>query len=93
MPLDFESPVAPNGNAIRRLRFERGWAPEHLITAIGEASARASGVSTRLTPNHLVGIEERNERVPYDLLCWIASGLDCDPLDIVLDEPEAGFDA
>ena len=87
MPLDFESPVAPNGNAIRRLRHERGWAPGHLITAIGEASARATGVPTSLSPTHLTGIEERNERVPYELLCWIASGLNCDPVDIVLDKP------
>ena len=75
--------VTPAGLVVRRLRHERGWPPRTLIEAIGEASFRASGLRHTITPNLLAGIEERNEPVPYDTLCLVASGLDCDPIDIL----------
>ncbi len=75
--------VTPAGLVVRRLRHERGWPPRTLIAAIGEASFRASGLRHTITPNLLAGIEERNERVPYDTLCLVAGGLDCDPIDIL----------
>ena len=75
--------VTPAGLVVRRLRHERGWPPRTLIEAISEASFRASGLRHTITPNLLSGIEERNEPVPYDTLCLVAGGLDCDPIDIL----------
>ena len=65
------------------MRHERGWPQRELIAAIGAASLRASGIRETITPNLLAGIEERNEPVPYETLCLVASGLDCDPIDIL----------
>ncbi len=75
--------VTPAGLVVRRLRHERGWPPRVLVEAIAEASFRASGLRRTITPNLLAGIEERNEPVPYDTLCLVAGGLDCDPIDIL----------
>ncbi len=75
--------VTPAGLVVRRLRHERGWPPRELIDAIGDASLRASGLRETITPNLLAGIEERNEPVPYDTLCLLAAGLDCDPIDLL----------
>jgi hypothetical protein len=75
--------VTPAGIVVRRLRHERGWPPRELILAIGEASLRADGVRETITPMLLAGIEERNERVPYQTLCLLAGGLDCDPIDLL----------
>lgn len=77
------SPVTPAGLVVRRLRHERGWPPRELIDAIGEANFRSSGLRETITPNLLAGIEERNEPVPYETLCLLAAGLDCDPIDIL----------
>jgi hypothetical protein len=75
--------VRPAGLVVRRLRHERGWPPRELISAIAEASIRASGLRTTITPELLAGIEERNEPIAYDTLCLVAAGLDCDPVDIL----------
>jgi hypothetical protein len=75
--------VTPAGTVVRRLRHERGWPPRELIHAIGEASLRADGVRETITPTLLAGIEERNERIPYETLCLLAAGLDCDPIDLL----------
>ena len=75
--------VTPAGLVVRRLRHERGWPPRALIEAIGEAHFRATGLRETITPNLLSGIEEQNERVPYDTLCMVAGGLGCDPIDIL----------
>jgi len=80
---DHERPVAPDGLAIRRLRHERGWGPRDLIDAIADASTRSTGLRETITPNLLSGIEEHCERIPYATLCLVASGLDCDPIDIL----------
>jgi len=87
MPDDYDSrPVRPDGLAVRRLRHEHGWAPHALIDAIGEASVVSTGLRATITPNQLQGIEEHGERVPYQTLCLVASGLGCDPVDILLEE-------
>ena len=88
MAFNDDSPVLPDGNTIRRLRHEKGWAPRRLIEAIETAQETATGRFAGIAPNLLAGIEDRNERVPYDTVCWIASALDCEPIELVLDEPE-----
>ena len=89
MPFDDDSPVLPDGNAIRRLRHERGWPPQRLIDAVTAAQATSTGrLEKKIVPALLAGIEERNERVPYDTVCLIASAFDCEPVELVLDEPE-----
>lgn len=87
MAFDDDFPVLPNGNSIRRLRHERGWPPGRLLEAIGNAHKTATGRFVTFSPNLLAGIEDRNERIPYDTVCWIASALDCEPIELVLDEP------
>ena len=93
MPFEDDSPVLPDGNAIRRLRHERGWPPRRLIEAVKAAQEAATGRLTKIAPDLLAGIEERNERVPYDTVCLIASAFDCEPVELVLDEPEEEEDA
>jgi hypothetical protein len=65
------------------MRHELGWPARDLISAIAEASIRASGLRETITPEQLAGIEERNEPIAYDTLCLVAAGLDCDPVDIL----------
>jgi transcriptional regulator with XRE-family HTH domain len=79
-------PVHPDGLAIRRLRRERGWSRRDLLEAIAEAALRETGIRETISPNLLEGIEEANESIPYSTLCRIASGLDCEPIDL-LGEP------
>jgi len=81
--------VTPAGLVVRRLRHERGWPPRELIAAIGDASHRAGGVRETISPTLLSGIEERNERIPYETLCNLAAGLDCDPIDLLADDAPA----
>ncbi len=82
--------VRPNGLAIRRRRHDRGWSARELIEALGEASRRASGVTATITPQLLTGIEEQNEIIPYLTLCLLASGFDCDPVDLLAGDDDAG---
>ncbi len=86
---EFESerPVRPDGLAIRRLRRDRGWSRRDLLEAIAEASLRETGMRETISPNLLEGIEEKNEAIPYATLCRIASGLDCEPVEL-LAEPQ-----
>ncbi|NNL86111.1 MAG: helix-turn-helix transcriptional regulator [Myxococcales bacterium] len=81
---DDASPVFPDGRCIRRLRHARGWSRRELCTAIAHASRRATGIGEALTPNLIAGVEEHGESVSYTTLCLIASGLDCDPIEILL---------
>ena len=93
MLFDDDAPVRPNGNTIRRLRHERGWGPRSLIDAISAARVSATGLGGTITPNLLDRIEDQNEKIPYDTLCWIASGLGCDPIELVLHDEEETDDA
>lgn len=59
-----------------------GWSRRELCQAIQAARIRETGVPESLTPHLLVGIEERNEIIPYATLCLVAAGLDCNPVEI-----------
>lgn len=80
---DDAQPLRPDGLAIRRLRRDRGWSRRDLLEAIAEAMQRETGVRETLSANLLEGIEEGDEPIPYSTLCRIASGLDCEPVDLV----------
>lgn len=77
-------PIRPDGLAIRRLRRDRGWSRRDLLEAMGEASLRETGIRETISPNLLEAVEERNEAVPYSTLCQIASGLESEPIELVL---------
>ena len=81
--------VRPDGLAIRGLRHARGWSPRDLATAITAAHLTATGLPVRVAPRVLSAIEERNALVSYETLCTIAAGLDCNPVEIVLEDPPA----
>ena len=80
---DDERPIRPDGLAIRRMRRDRGWSRRDLLEAIAEASLRATGVRKTISPNLLEGIEEGVDTIPYSTLCRIASGLDCEPVELL----------
>jgi transcriptional regulator with XRE-family HTH domain len=80
-----ERPIRPDGLAIRRLRRDRGWSRRDLLEAMGEASLRETGVCEIISPNLLQAVEERNEAIPYSTLCRIASGLDCEPVELLVE--------
>ncbi len=84
MSFDDEQPVVPDGLQIRGLRRARGWSRRALVAAISDASFRESGRRETIAPNLLEGIEEMNEPVPYSVLCLIATGLDRNPVELVL---------
>ena len=77
-------PLRPDGLAIRRLRRDRGWSRRDLLEAIAEATLRETGVRETISSNLLEGIEEGDEPIPYSTLCRIASGLDCNPVELLL---------
>ena len=81
-----ERPVRPAGLTVRQLRHDKGFGPRDLVEAIARRSFISSGLRETITPNELAGIEERNEVIPYAILCLIAGGLDCDPIDLLLEE-------
>ena len=83
---DDDAPVRPDGLTIRRRRRQLGWSRGELAAAIARRSREATGRAETVTPNLLRGIEEENERVPYATLCLVSLGLDCNPIEIVLDE-------
>ena len=89
--------VRPDGLAIRGLRHGRGWSPRELAAAITEAHVAATGLPIRVAPRVLTSIEERNALVSWETLCTIAAGLDCNPIEILLEdppiEPETGLHA
>ena len=80
---DDGGPIRPDGPAIRRLRRDRGWSRRELLEAIAEATLRETGVRETISPNLLEGIEEGDEPIPYSTLCRIASGLECEPVELV----------
>jgi transcriptional regulator with XRE-family HTH domain len=75
--------VMPDGLSVRRRRHDQSWSPRDLVTAIGDACERATGLRESISPQLLSGIEERNERISYSTLRLLAGGLDCDPVDIL----------
>lgn len=80
---DDGGPVRPQGGLIRKLRHDRGWSPRALIDAVAAASRTATGIARTLTPSELARIEDHDEPVPYDVLCLLADGFDCDPIDLL----------
>lgn len=78
--------VVPDGLSVRRRRHKRAWSPRDFVDAIGLASERSSGLRETISPTLLSGIEEKNERIPYETLRLLADGLDCDPVDILGNE-------
>jgi len=81
--------VRPDGLAIRGLRHARGWSLRDLTAAIRDAHEAATGLPVRLAPRLLGAIEERNALVSFATLRTIAAGLDCNPVEIVLEDPPA----
>lgn len=90
-----ERMIRPDGLTIRGLRHTRGWSLRDLSAAISEAHESATGLPVRLAPRLLSSVEERNALISYATLCWIGSGLDCNPIEILLEDPpgvpSAGF--
>jgi transcriptional regulator with XRE-family HTH domain len=79
--------IRPDGLVIRGLRHTRGWSLRDLSAAISEAHESATGLPVRLAPRLLASVEERNALISYATLCWIGSGLDCNPVEILLEDP------
>lgn len=75
--------VLLDGLSVRRRRHAHGWSPRDLVAAIEAASVAASGRRRTLSPNQIEAIEERAERIPYDLVLLLADGLACDPIDLI----------
>jgi transcriptional regulator with XRE-family HTH domain len=86
MSFDDDSPVRPDGLTIRRRRRHRGWSRADLVSAIELRSREATGRAESVSRNVLQGIEESNERVSYETLCLVALGLDCNPVELLLEE-------
>lgn len=80
---DDDAEVRPDGLTVRRLRHERGWSPRDLCSHIEARRFAATGLRSTVSPNLLAGIEERDERVPYAVLCLVSDAFDCDPIDLV----------
>jgi transcriptional regulator with XRE-family HTH domain len=78
-------PIRPDGLAIRRLRRDRGWSRRDLLVAIAEATLRETGIRETISANQLERIEEGKETIPYSTLCRIASGLDCEPVELLVE--------
>jgi transcriptional regulator with XRE-family HTH domain len=72
-----------NGLTVRRRRHDHGWSTRQLTEAIEEACFTSSGLRRTLSPNQIQAIEEREERVTYDLALLLADGLGCDPADLI----------
>jgi transcriptional regulator with XRE-family HTH domain len=88
---DDDSVVVPDGGRVRLLRHRRGWSRRELVEAIARAREREAGLRETLSLNLLEGIEENDEPVPFATLRLLASGLDCQPVELVR-EPEAEAD-
>lgn len=85
--------VRPDGLSVRRRRHALSYSPRDLVEAIALAQERATGLRDTISPTQLTGIEERGERIPWATLRLVASGLDCDPVDILAIEDEAQDEA
>jgi transcriptional regulator with XRE-family HTH domain len=77
--------VTPDGLGIRRRRRLLGCSRRAFVEVMARASVRESGRRETITVNLLEGIEETNEPVPYATLCRVAAGLDCDPVELVVE--------
>ena len=75
--------MRPDGLAVRGRRHALGWSPRDLVEAIGRARTRETGVWETIAPNLLRAIEEQNETIPYETLCLVAGGLDCNPAELL----------
>jgi len=84
---DDDAMVVPDGGRVRLLRHRRGWSRRDLVSAIASARVRESGLRETISLNQLEGIEEADEPVPYAMLRLVASGLGCEPVELVR-EPE-----
>lgn len=98
LPIDDDSAIVrPDGLSVRRRRHDLSFSPRDLVEAIALAQERATGLRNTITPVQLAGIEERREGVPWAMLRLVASGLDCDPVDILApdrdEEDEAAEEA
>ena len=80
---DDDSVVVPDGGRVRLLRHRRGWSRRALVKAVARASERESGLPTTVSLNQLEWIEETNEPVPFATVRLLASGLDCEPVELV----------
>jgi transcriptional regulator with XRE-family HTH domain len=80
---DDDALVTPDGGRVRLLRHRRGWSRRALVNAIARASERESGRPATLSLNQLEWIEEANEPVPFATVRLLASGLDCEPVELV----------
>jgi len=78
-----EELVLLDGLSVRRRRHAHGWSPRDLVSAIESASLSSSGRRRSLSPNQIEAIEERAERIPYELVLLLADGLACDPIDLI----------
>jgi transcriptional regulator with XRE-family HTH domain len=83
MVFDDQGEVTPDGLVIRRMRRGRGWSRRAFIEAIADACVRETGLRETISPQLLEHIEETSEPVPYETLCRIAAGLDCNPVELV----------
>lgn len=86
---DDETLVTPDGLSVRRRRHDLSQSPRDLVAAIADAQERATGLRDTITPSQLSGIEERAELIPWAMLRLVASGLDCDPVDILAPDAAA----
>ena len=80
---DDDAVVSPDGGRVRLLRHRRGWSRRELVEAIARASERATGLRDTITLSVLAGIEEMDEPVRYATLRLVATGLDCEPVELV----------
>jgi transcriptional regulator with XRE-family HTH domain len=80
---DDDSVVVPDGGRVRLLRHRRGWSRRALVHAVARASERESGLPTTVSLSQLGWIEEANEPVPFATVRLLASGLDCEPVELV----------
>ena len=77
--------VVTDGSGIRRRRRERGWSRRDLLRSICDAHERATGRRLGFNLNLLHHVEEENEPVEYATLVLVAAGLDCDPVELVVE--------
>jgi transcriptional regulator with XRE-family HTH domain len=84
---DDDALAVPDGGRVRLLRHRRGWSRRELCEAIARASERATGLRDTISLNLLGGIEEMDEPVPFATLRLIASGLECEPVELARTPP------
>jgi hypothetical protein len=83
--LDDDSPIVPDGLTIRRRRRRQGWSRRTFVARIRAHTEAVTGLPETIPRSLLQGVEDENEQIPYGTLCLIASGLDCNPVEILLD--------